>query len=301
MTTPHHFDEDSTSGMSPSRARLVAATTATEHRTEFAGIPTAFLEGGSGPPVVFLQGEFGPVWVRVIPDLMAAHRVIAPDLPGLGASELPSGRLDGDTLLGWLDELVERTCPQPPVLVGKGPGGALAARYAARHVDRLAGLVLVDSLGLGRFRPPPAMALTFLSVLLRPTEQRVERRSFRNYCFVDLDGVRADMGDTYQALADYALECFRTPRFRKAMRGLSRAVGSPIPAADLGRITTPTTLIWGRHDVGVPVAIAEAASNRYGWPLHVIEDARDDPAVEQPTAFLKALRTALPQAGRPTQ
>lgn len=298
MTTPHDFDRESASGMSSPRERLVAATTATEHRTEFAGITTAVLEGGSGPPIVFLQGEFGPVWVRVMPDLMATHRMIAPDLPGLGASELPSGRLDGDTLLRWLNELVERTCPQPPVLVGKGPGGALAARFAARRVDRLAGLVLVDSLGLGRFRPPPGMALTFLSVLLRPTEQRIDR-SLRNYCFVDLDGVRADMGDTYQAVADYALECFRTPRVRKAMRSLSRAVGSPISPADLGRITTPTTLIWGRHDVGVPVAIAEAASNRYGWPLHVIEDARDDPALEQPAAFLEALRAALPQAGPP--
>lgn len=39
--------------------------------------------------------------------------------------------------------------------------------------------------------------------------------------------------------------------------------------------------------------VAEAASSRYGWPLHVIENARDDPAIEQPEAFLKALRSAL--------
>ena len=39
--------------------------------------------------------------------------------------------------------------------------------------------------------------------------------------------------------------------------------------------------------------MAEAASARYGWPLHVIEDAADDPAVEQPEAFLDALEAAL--------
>jgi hypothetical protein len=43
----------------------------------------------------------------------------------------------------------------------------------------------------------------------------------------------------------------------------------------------------------VRLHVAEAASARYGWPLHVIENARDDPAIEQPEAFLKALRTAL--------
>ena len=35
------------------------------------------------------------------------------------------------------------------------------------------------------------------------------------------------------------------------------------------------------------------ASVRYGWPLHVIEDAADDPAAEQPEAFLRALSAAL--------
>jgi pimeloyl-ACP methyl ester carboxylesterase len=62
---------------------------------------------------------------------------------------------------------------------------------------------------------------------------------------------------------------------------------------DLERIAIPTTLIWGRHDLGVRLSVAEAASARYGWPLHVIENARDDPAIEQPEAFLEALRAAL--------
>jgi hypothetical protein len=39
--------------------------------------------------------------------------------------------------------------------------------------------------------------------------------------------------------------------------------------------------------------VAEAASARYGWPLHVIEGARDDPFFEQPEAALRALRAAL--------
>ena len=55
----------------------------------------------------------------------------------------------------------------------------------------------------------------------------------------------------------------------------------------------PTTLIWGRHDLATRLAVAEAASERHGWPLHVIEDSADDPPIEQPEAFVGALRTAL--------
>ena len=62
----------------------------------------------------------------------------------------------------------------------------------------------------------------------------------------------------------------------------------PIPAADLARITAPTSLIWGRHDLQTPLRVAEAASARHGWPLHVIDAARDDPFFEQPAAALRA-------------
>jgi pimeloyl-ACP methyl ester carboxylesterase len=63
----------------------------------------------------------------------------------------------------------------------------------------------------------------------------------------------------------------------------------PIPEATLARIAVPTTLIWGRHDSIVPLSVAEAASARYGWPLQVVENAGNEPALEAPDAFLHAL------------
>jgi pimeloyl-ACP methyl ester carboxylesterase len=274
------------------RARLLSGLPVTERRLQLAGVSTAVLEGGDGPPMVLLAGEFAAVWMRVIPDLVTTHRVIAPDLPGLGASEVPDGPVDADAALAWLDELIDQTCAIPPVLVGKGAGGALAARFTIDHSDRVDRLLLVDTYGLDRFRPPPGMALSFIGVLLRPSERGLQR-SFRNYCFVDLDGVRAAMGERYEWMAAYALDRFRTPSVKTAMRSLFRQLASTIPSEDLDRIAVPTTLIWGRHDLGVRLSVAEAASVRYGWPLHVIENARDDPAIEQPAAFLEALRTAL--------
>ena len=90
------------------RARLLFGLPVTERRLQLAGVSTAVLEGGDGPPMVLLAGEFAAVWIRVIPDLVTTHRVIAPDLPGLGASEVPDGPLDADAALAWLDELIQR-------------------------------------------------------------------------------------------------------------------------------------------------------------------------------------------------
>jgi pimeloyl-ACP methyl ester carboxylesterase len=61
---------------------------------------------------------------------------------------------------------------------------------------------------------------------------------------------------------------------------------------ELTRITVPTSLIWGRHDRVMRLRIAQAASARYGWPLHVIEDAGHF-LIEQPEAFRAALQAAL--------
>ena len=280
------------------RERLLAGLPVTERRLQLAGVSTAVLEGGDGPPIVLLQGEFAAVWMRVIPALVTTHRVIAADLPGLGASELSDGPPDVNSVLRWLDELIEQTCAIPPVLVGKGPAGALAARFAIEHSDRLDRLVMVDAHGLDRFRPAPAMALTFFGVLLRPTERGLQR-GFRRYCFSDLDGVRAEMGERYQWMAAYALDRLRTPSVKAAMRSLGRQLAPAIPSRDLDRIAVPTSLIWGRHDLGVRLNVAEKASARYGWPLHVIENARDDPAIEQPQAFLRALHTALDSSSLP--
>lgn len=274
------------------RARLLSGLPVTERRLQLAGASTAVLEGGDGPPMVLLAGEFAAVWMRVIPDLVTTHRVIAPDLPGLGASEVADGPLDAEAALAWLGELINQTCPIPPVLVGKGVAGALAARFASDHSDRIDRLVLVDTYGLDRLRPPPGMALAFIGVLLRPSERGLQR-SFRNYCFVDLDGVRTAMGERYEWMAAYALDRFRTPSVKAAMRSLFGQLASPIPSGDLDHIAVPTTLIWGRHDLGMRLNVAQAASSRYGWPLHVIENARDDPALEQPAAFLDAMRAAL--------
>ncbi|MGH7264780.1 MAG: alpha/beta fold hydrolase, partial [Candidatus Rokuibacteriota bacterium] len=230
-------------------------------------------------------------WLRVIPNLVKTHRVIAPDLPGHGASEAIDGALDVDRMLAWLDELIECACPVAPALVGQILGGAIAARFASGHSDRLSRLVLADALGLAPFQPTPEFGLALTEFLTRPTGDTHDRLWSR--CAFDLDRMRNRMGESWERIKAYNLDRAHTPSLHATQYSLMEQFGMPaIPPEVLARITVPTTLIWGRHDLATRLQIAEAASARYGWPLQVIEHAGDDPPMEQPEAFLAALRAA---------
>jgi pimeloyl-ACP methyl ester carboxylesterase len=276
-----------------SRAQLLEGIPVAERRLELAGVSTALLVGGDGPPIVLLHGpgESAVNWRWVMPALVETHRVIAPDLPAHGSTAVPDGELDAEGVLAWLADLIDRTCDSPPALVGHVLGGAIAARAAIENGERLDRLVLVDTLGLARFHPSPRFALGLLGFAARPNERSYDR--FMRQCAFDLDGLRERMGDGWEPFAAYKLELARAPS-AKAAGKLLRTVGLPvIPPQQLARVAVPTSLIWGRHDRANRLAIAEQTSSRYGWPLHVIEDAADDPARDQPEAFLRALRVAL--------
>jgi pimeloyl-ACP methyl ester carboxylesterase len=276
------------------RTRLLAGIPVAERRTELAGVSTAVLEGGAGPPVVLLHGPggTGADWVWTIAGLVASRRVVAPDLPGQGGSEVAGGPIDAELVLAWLDELIDDTCPSPPALVGNALGGAVAARFAADRGERLSGLVLVDTFGLTGFEPVPEFGRAVYDFLARPDERTHEQ--LWRYCAFDLDGLRSRIGERWGPFQAYNLELARTPSVAAAFGALMEEFGvRAIPASELERIAVPTALVWGRHDLATPLAVAEAASARYGWPLHVIEDAADAPPIEQPEAFLRALNAAL--------
>jgi pimeloyl-ACP methyl ester carboxylesterase len=276
------------------RKRLLAGLPVTERRLQLAGVSIAVLEGGDGPPVVLLHGPAGYAahWMGVIPRLVTRHRVVVPDLPGHGTSEIGDGPLDPERVLAWLGGLIERTCKAPPVLIGQLVGGAMAARFAIEHGDRLSRLVLVDTFGLTPFEPAPAFGQALHQFLEQPTERT--HRDLWRHCAFDLGSLRQRMAEQWEPFEAYNLDRARTPSVQAALATLMEQFGMPaIPPADLARIAVPTILIWGRHDRATPLAAAAAASARFGWPLHVIENCNDDPPVEQPEALLRTLRDAL--------
>lgn len=276
------------------RRRLLASLPVTERRLSLNGIATAVLEGGAGAPVVLLHGPGGYAasWLRVIPGLVTTHRVIAPDLPGHGTSDSFNDTPRSDRIAGWLDALVECTCPTPPVLVGHTLGGAIAARFAGDRSERLARLVLVDTLGLVAFAPVPEFGSALHEFVAAPSAHTHDQ--LWSQCIFDLGALENRLGEQWASIKAYNLDRAQAPGGMPALIALMEQFGLPaISPATLARITVPTTLIWGRHDRATPLSVAEDASRRYRWDLHVIDGAADDPTLEQPATFLSTLLRVL--------
>lgn len=276
--------------ISTNRLQLLEGLPVTEQKCNLAGISTAVLIGGEGPPMILLHGpgESSLWWMRVIPQLVKTHRVIVPDLPGHGSSNIDSDKLDTNLVFNWLSELIEQTCPSPPVLVGNILGGSIGARFCVDRGEQVGQLVLVDSLGLSKFRPAPSFAFGLFRFMVWPTENNFDR--FFPNCMYDVDELQSGMGDKWGPFVKYNLECANDKERSNALKFLMKTFGIPkISDDDLEKIDVPTSLIWGRHDKANKLKIARSVSKNFGWPLYVIDKTRDDPKLERPDAFVEGL------------
>jgi pimeloyl-ACP methyl ester carboxylesterase len=288
--------EGSTEMGGPDRlaARLIEGLPVTQRRLDVASVSTSLLEGGDGPPLVLIhgQGGFAEIMAPLIRMSVDRYRVVVPDLPGLGRSEVRSGELDGPRVTEWLAELIGKTCDQSPTVLGASLGGSVALRYAVARGQELSRLVLVDSGSLGPFRPPPSLLLALIRLARKPDRRAIE--GLQRQIFRDADRVRSAAGERLRALEDYQLDRASQPGVSAANRTLLRRIGMKrVPDEDLRRIDVPVAMIWGRQDRVMPFRYAERASAAYGWRLYPIEDAGHVPFVEQPVAFVEALREAL--------
>ncbi|MFG1816196.1 alpha/beta fold hydrolase [Kribbella sp. NPDC049174] len=265
------------------RARLLRGLAVEERRIEVAGIGTTVLEGRDGPPLVLLHGGIecgGAYWAPVVPRLAAEHRLIVPDVPGLGESD-PVDQLDDMTFADWLTDLLRLTCEEPPTLVAHSLLGTLAARFAVSHGESLSRLVLYGVPGVGPYRMPLGLRVVAIRFALWPSEGNMER--FERFAFADRDRVRRRDPDWLDAFTAYTRSRAQVPHVKRTMRYL---IGTGTKQVH-GRIDVPTTLLWGAKDRFVPLTLAEEASATLGWSLQVIDDAGHVPHIEQPDAFLE--------------
>jgi pimeloyl-ACP methyl ester carboxylesterase len=276
------------------RERMLAGVPVTERRVDVAGVSTSVLEGGDGPPVILLHGGIetgGVYWAPVISRLAETHRLVVPDLPGLGESE-PLANIDS-AFSDWLTALVRLTAHEKPSLIAHSLLGSMAARFAATDGDLLRTLVLYGAPGVGHYRLPLGLLVTAIRFDLHPSERNSAR--FADWAFLDSGRTRRRDPMWYDAFMTYGLSRAAVPHVKRTMRQLIKAGAKQISDAELQGIDVPTTLLWGRRDRMGPLRIGELASSKFGWPLRVIEDAGHVPHIEQPAAFLLGLRTALDQ------
>jgi haloalkane dehalogenase len=130
--------------LSPPQADLRNASV---HRIPVLDSFVNFREIGAGRAVVFLHGNpmSSRVWRDVLPHVAERARCLAPDLIGMGDSGKPDIAYRFADHARYLDAWFEALDLRDSVLVGYDWGGSLAMDWAARHPNRVRGLVVFET------------------------------------------------------------------------------------------------------------------------------------------------------------
>lgn len=261
---------------------------------------------GSGPPLLLVHGILvnGRLWRKVVPELRDRFRCIVPDLP-FGAHSTP---LDPETDLSppgvarLLADLVDALPVNDPVVVGNDTGGAFCQVLAARHGDRLGGLVLTNSDAFGRLPPRRYRYLSYGSRV--PGFVTVMAQLMRSKAV--LEGPLAYGPLTKTGFPDDVLEAFASPMAedpdvrrdaRKVLAGMAprhtREAAEALPGFD-----EPALLAWAPDDPVFPMEDARELRDLLPQAqLETIPDSWCFVPEDNPEALAEAIRGWWPPSG----
>jgi pimeloyl-ACP methyl ester carboxylesterase len=111
------------------------------------GVKMHYLTAGHGPVVILLHGytQTSRMWKPVIPLLAGKFMVIAPDLPGIGDSDIPKDGLDMKNAAIRVHALVKSLGVDKARVVGHDIGLMVAYAYAATFPAETEKLVVMDA------------------------------------------------------------------------------------------------------------------------------------------------------------
>jgi pimeloyl-ACP methyl ester carboxylesterase len=111
------------------------------------GIKLHYLTAGHGPTVILLHGytQTSRMWRPLIPKLSNKFTVIAPDLPGIGDSDIPKGGLDMKTAAIRIHALAKSLGVTKARVVGHDIGLMVAYAYAAQFPTEVEKLIVMDA------------------------------------------------------------------------------------------------------------------------------------------------------------
>ena len=133
----------------PLPLRAATADTAFRHkRSTILGHQMAYIDHGRGQPVVFLHGNptSSYLWRNILPRIADTHRVIAPDLIGMGKSEQPDLAYTYADHAAHLHGLLDSLDLQNVVLVVHDWGSALGLDWAEQNRDRVAAVAFMEAM-----------------------------------------------------------------------------------------------------------------------------------------------------------
>jgi pimeloyl-ACP methyl ester carboxylesterase len=233
------------------------------------GVELQLSRAGSGPPLLLLDSGFS--FPHDLTDRLAGRfQVIAPLHPGFGGARRPDQIDTVDDLAYLYLDLLKQLDLRDVTIVGLSMGGWVAAEIAIRSSERIARLVLVDSLGIKvSDRETPDIADMFAIY-----EDDLMRLLFRNAERFKIDA---------KALSEEALGHVVENRAALALYLWEPYAHNPKLLGRLGRIDRPALVVWGANDGLVkPDYGRKFAAAIPGAAFEIIPNCGHLPQVEQP-------------------
>lgn len=258
------------------------------------GRRVAYRVAGDGPAVVLIHGMAGTseTWLPIMPRLTGSGTILAPDLPGHGASANPSGDYSLGALAASIRDLLVTLGHNRATIVGHSLGGGVAMQFAYQFPERCERLALVSSGGLGRevSRLLRALALPGSEYLLAVgCAPRVVDAGTAVVGWLGKLGLRpvpaaADVWRSYSSLGNREARA----AFIRTLRTVVDVGGQRVSARDRLYLTAgmPTLIVWGDRDPFIPVAHAHAAHEAMpGSRLEIFDGSGHYPHCDAPERF----------------
>ena len=264
-----------------------------ERELEWRGTRLRYAVGGDGPPLFLVHGLGGTIenWLALAAPLAADHRVIVPDLPGHGGSDLLPEARDVDALAEAVLGIADAEEARDAVWIGHSLGGVISIRAAALRPDAVRGIVLAAAAGIGSATRAAEVALGVLGFArpgrwIAPHRQAWARSRLGRRAAFGWWGV-ADPAALEPELAEAFLV---GPAHHTDTRQAGRALLASDPRTELDRVACPCLCLWGASDNWVRLDDGIEYARRLGAPLRTIAGCGHLLIGERPDACLAAIR-----------
>ena len=252
---------------------------------------------GSGPVAVLLHGTgcTHATWRVLMDHLAPSFSLIAPDLPGYGASEnLGRGYFTPDCMARAVAQLLAELNVQPDVLIGHSAGAAVAIRGLADNVLSTRKLVLLNP----ALKPFPGLqGLLFsgsakLLSRLPLVSEVIASRGRDQYAVSNLlrqigSELPPELLRNYQTL-------FSNPGHIRSVLMMMAEWDLQEVAEALPGVSVPTLVLGGLLDGAVPAAdVRELAQRLPGAEIELLEDGGHLLHEEQPERIARRMQSWL--------
>jgi pimeloyl-ACP methyl ester carboxylesterase len=204
---------------------------------------------GPGPVVVLLHGFplDRTIWSAQMTSIGSIYRVIAPDLRGFGRTAAPETGYTMETMAGDVVELLDALQIKEPIaLGGLSMGGYIALALIARYPERVRALMLMDT----RASTDTPEAAQNREILAKQVETSGDTKPV----------VDAMLPKFFSEMTRSNRSELIPPVQVSMARASSRAVAGALRGmaarrdwtSELSRITVPTLVLGGAHDVITP-------------------------------------------------